>query len=130
MCHNNADLINTQFCLILVGLNMNSNCYMNNNEHCHTVPLLVRIRLVFINVVHSLEDEVAIALFWWGNGFPHRRCFPPDGGAISIWGGGRSSSSWSCTLTPGGGGGGSSEVGRVTLGTVTGQVDEHLPGIV
>ena len=48
--------------------NMNSNCYMNNNEHCHTVPLLVRIRLVFINVVHSLEDEVAIALFWWGNG--------------------------------------------------------------
>ena len=68
MCHNNADLINTQFCLILVGLNMNSNCYMNNNEHCHTVPLLVRIRLVFINVVHSLEDEVAIALFWWGNG--------------------------------------------------------------
>ena len=68
MCHNNADLINTQFCLILVGLNLNSNCYMNNNEHCHTVPLLVRIRLVFINVVHSLEDEVAIALFWWGNG--------------------------------------------------------------
>ena len=67
MCHNNADLINTQFCLILVGLNLNSNCYMNNNEHCHTVPLLVRIRLVFINVVHSLEDEVAIALFWWGN---------------------------------------------------------------